>query len=398
MQLAPKHRMPRGSLSLFWVVPALCACAAVGLGAGLVAANYAFFPGVKGPYLFQGPPSAARSYLGSIVTAMISLTGMVFSLAFVAVQLSSGQYSPRVLQLYLRDRIIRFTFGVFVATFIYALVVQQTVKPDAEVPRVAVTVAFVLVFASAGLFMLYIGRVAYMMRASTIIAEVAHQCRKVIELYYPTGRAQHHDVGQLPAPERLVAAPQPGSVITVKESDLAKEAARAGCVVVLRHRVGDFVPEGATLFAVYGRPDDSDRVVERMWKQVELGTERTMAQDLAFGFRQLIDIIEKALSPSVNDPTTACQALDALHDLLRRLVIREPVSEAVCGPDEVVRLKIPRYQFADLLDSTLRETCRYGSDAAQVPDRVERMLADLADAARPEHQAAVRRWMAVADA
>ncbi|HZE15833.1 MAG TPA: DUF2254 family protein, partial [Mycobacterium sp.] len=206
------------------------------------------FPGVNGPYLFQGPPSGARSYLGSIVTAMISLTGMVFSLAFVAVQLSSGQYSPRVLQLYLRDRIIQFTFGVFVATFIYAMVVQQTVKAGAEVPRVAVSVAFLLVFASTSLFTLYIGRVAYMMRASTIIAEIAHQSRKVIELYYPTDPAQPKKIDQLPPSERVIAAPKPGAVIAVDESDLAKQAAQAGCVVVLGHRLGDFVPEGAALF------------------------------------------------------------------------------------------------------------------------------------------------------
>ncbi|HZE15834.1 MAG TPA: DUF2254 family protein [Mycobacterium sp.] len=146
---------------------------------------------------------------------------------------------------------------------------------------------------------------------------------------------------------------------------------------------------------MHREPDDLDRLVARVWKQLALGTERTMAQDVAFGFRQLIDMIEKALSPSVNDPTTACQSLDALHDLLRRLATRAPAPEAVCGPDGTVRLLIPRYQFADLLDITVRETCQYGSDAAQVPDRIARMLADLADAARPEHQAAVERWMSV---
>lgn len=112
---------------------------------------------------------------------------------------------------------------------------------------------------------------------------------------------------------------------------------------------------------------------------------------MAFGFRQLIDMIEKALSPSVNDPTTACQALDVLHDMLRRLATRPPVSEAVRGPDGEVRMVIPRYQFAELLNATVRETLAYRSDAAQVPERVGRMLADLDDVARLEHRDAVRR-------
>lgn len=132
---ATRHRTPRGPRSLFWLTPALSAGAAVGLVAALITSRL----NVTAPFVFQGPPSDARSSLNSIVTVMISLTGLVFSLAFVAVQLSSGQYSPRVLQIYLRDRIIQGTFGGFVATFVYALVVGQSVQADAQVPRVSVS-------------------------------------------------------------------------------------------------------------------------------------------------------------------------------------------------------------------------------------------------------------------
>ncbi len=109
-------------------------------------------------------------------------------------------------------------------------------------------------------------------------------------------------------------------------------------------------------------------------------------QDVAFGFRQLVDVVDRALSPSTNDPTTACRALDVLHDMLRRLATRPPVSEAVRGPNGEVRMVIPRYQFAELLNATVRETLAYGADAAQVPERLGRMLADLDDVARPEHR------------
>jgi uncharacterized membrane protein len=113
---AARHRIPHGSGSLFWLTPALCVGVAIGLAAGLVAINHKFH--VTSPILFQGPPSGARTSLNSIVTAMISLTGLVFSVTFVALQLTAGQLSPRVLQVFLRDRIIHFTFGVFVATFV----------------------------------------------------------------------------------------------------------------------------------------------------------------------------------------------------------------------------------------------------------------------------------------
>ncbi len=399
MWLVPRHRAPHGPGSLFWLTPALCMGAAIGLAAGLVAVSHNF--NVTSPFLFQGPPSDARSSLNSIVTTMISLTGLVFSLTFVALQLTAGQLSPRVLLIFLHDRIIQFTFGVFVASFVYSMVVLQTVKgdsSDADVPRLAVSVAFLFVFASAGVFSLYIGHVAQLMRASTLIAEIAHQARKPLERDYPTDPAQPKKADRLPESERVIAAPRAGMLIAVNEPVLAKQAAQAACVVVLEHRLGDFVPEGAALFTVHGEPDDVDRLVRRAYKQVALGAERILVQDLASGFRHLIDIAEGALSPSTNNPTTACRALDALHDLLRQLAIRAPASETVCGPDGAVRLVIPRYQFADLLDVTMRETWHYGSHAAQVPDRIADMLADLADVARPEHQPAVRHWLQVVSA
>lgn len=264
-------------------------------------------------------------------------------------------------------------------------------KPGAPVPRLAVSVATVFVFASAVLFMIYVGRVAYMMRASTIIAEICDLASAILEGRCPRDAGPPDTVGELPAAHRVIAARERGMLVTIAESAVAKQAARAGCIVALKLRVGDFVPLGAPLFTVHGTPDDLDRLVDGTCKHLEFGTERTLQQDVAFGFRQLIDMIEKALSPSVNDPTTACQALDALHELLRRLATRAPVSEAVRGPDGELRLVMPRYQFGDLLQVTVCETLRYGSDAAQVPERIDRMLADLAEAAHPEHRDAVRR-------
>ncbi|UQX09903.1 DUF2254 domain-containing protein [Candidatus Mycobacterium methanotrophicum] len=388
------------------MTPALCVGAAIGLAAGLVVTNHKF--NVTSPVLFQGPPSGARTSLNSIITAMISLTGLVFSVTFVALQLTAGQLSPRVLQVFLRDRIIHFTFGVFVftfgvfvATFVYAMVVLQTVKgssSDADVPRLAVSVAFLLVFASAGVFTLYIAHVAQMMRASTVIAEISHESRGVLDRIYPTDPVQPKEFDRLSAPARVVEASREGLLIGVNESGLVELAGQAQCVIVVEHRQGDYVPEGAKLFTLHGEPDDVDHLVKRANKQLVLGAERAPEQDLAFGFRQLTDVADRALSPSTNDPTTACRALDALHTLFRRLATRPPAPEAVCGPDRAVRLVMPRYQFSDLLDMTMTEVWHYGSDEVQVPERVARMLDDLAEVARPEHQEAVKRWIDVVGA
>ena len=130
----------------------------------------------------------------------------------------------------------------------------------------------------------------------------------------------------------------------------------------------------------------------RLLAEVAQDTERTMEQDLAFGFRQLVDIAERALSPAVNDPTTACQALDVLHDLLRRLAVRHLPSGRLHGADGSLRLIVPQYGFADFVDLAIGEIWHYGSDAAQVPGRLSAMLADLSAAALPEYLPVLRQW------
>ncbi len=382
--------------SEFWLVPALCVVAAIGLGAGLIAVDHAL-PWTSGAaFLYPGPPAGARSYLSSIVTAMIAFTGLVFSITIVVLQLTSGQFSPRVLRMFLSDRTIQFTLGVFVATFVYALVVQRAVLGDdtqsVAVPRIAVTMAFVFVLASVGLFIRYIDHMVNMIRVASIIDAIADESRTLLERLYPPRAEVLDPTGPLPEATRHVPAPRPGVLVSVNESGLARLATDAGCVITLCLRVGDFTPVGAPLFTVNGDPDDFDSLAARACRQVALDIERTMEQDLAFGFRQLIDIAERALSPSVNDPTTACQSIDALHDLLRRLATRPNPPQHVSASDGALGLIVPRYRFADLLALTVGEIWHYGREAAQVPARLAAMLADLTDAARPEHRAAVAHW------
>ena len=167
-------------------------------------------------------------------------------------------------------------------------------------------------------------------------------------------------------------------------------------MVVLAARVGDYLPAGAPLLRLHPYADGAGDVPEiderHLLAEVAQDTERTMEQDLAFGFRQLVDIAERALSPAINDPTTACQALDVLHDLLRRLAVRHLPSGRLSGADGSLRLIVPQYSFADFVDLAVQEIWRYGSDAAQVPGRLSAMLADLSAAALPQYLPVLRQW------
>lgn len=384
--------------SAFWLVPALCAVAAVVLAVGIVSVDE-LIGDFQSRFLFPGPPEGARSLLGAIITAMITFTGLVFSITVVVLVLTSNQFSPRILRTFVRDRTIQWSLGIFVATFVYAMTVIRTVlgtnADGAFVPRIAVTVAFLLVLASVGFFIVYISHIANMIRVSSIIATIGEQSRRLIEDRYPAGPPPPTPTPTptLPDTATVVANRRPGVVVSVNERGLTDQARRKNLVVALVPRVGDFVPAGAPLLQVCGdpEPDFEDDLVER----VALDDERTMEQDVAFGFRQLVDIAEKALSPALNDPTTACQAVDAMHDLLRRLVTRASPSGGVADTDGQVRLIVRRYLFDDLLAVAVAEVWHFGRDSTQVPERLTTMLRDLESAARPEHRPAVQHWLAV---
>ncbi|MGH3157115.1 MAG: DUF2254 domain-containing protein [Streptosporangiaceae bacterium] len=385
--------------STFWLVPALCVTAAIGLGIGLIALDQAL-PVTHAVVVFPGPPEGARSFLSSIIQAMISFTGLVFSITIVVLQLSSGQFSPRVLRMFLSDRTIRFALGVFVATFVYAMVVLRAVRGTSAaggfVPRIAVTVAFGFVLASVALFIRYISHVANMIRVATVITYVGAQARQIIGARYPVTAAEPESVPSLPPPARTITAPRGAVVVSVNEGRLVRAAAEAGCVLALVPRVGDFVPAGAPLVTI--RPETElarggpGEAGELILSGVALDTERSMEQDLAFGFRQLVDIAERALSPAVNDPTTAVQAIDVLHDLLRALATRTLPAGRWRDGDGQVRLVVPQYQFADFLDLAAGEIWHYGAGAAQVPGRLAAMLDDLHAAALPAYRPAIAAW------
>jgi len=390
--------------STFWLIPAVCVLVSIVLAIGLIALDDAL-PATHGFLIFPGPPAGARSFLSSIIQAMISFTGLVFSITIVVLQLSSGQFSPRVLRMFLGDGTIQLALGIFVATFVYAMVVHRAIRGTtghgAFVPRIAVTVAFGFVLVSVGLFIFYIAHIANLIRVATIITHIGKQSRRVLATHYPPDTpAPGLPPPPLPEPTRVIAAARAGVVVSVNARALIQLATDRGCVLAVAVRVGDFVPAGAPLVTVHpdgeqgaaGTAGGDAGLGRRVLREVALDTERTMEQDLAFGLRQLVDIAERALSPAVNDPTTASQSIDGLHDLLRALAHRQLPTGRWSDDDGILRLVVPQYGFPDFLDLAVDEIWRYGADSAQIPGRLAAMLTDLKAAARPEYQPSISVW------
>jgi uncharacterized membrane protein len=378
----------------YWFVPLVCVVVAVGAAVGLIALDRAVQR--EGPaWTYAGGPEASSVTLTTIASSMITLTALVFSITIVALQLTSSQFSPRALRNFLRDRVSQFALGTFVATFAYALAALTAVRfaptDDAEsfVPSITVTGAYVLVAVSVVLFVHFIHHTSQSLRAVSIVERIADETRAAIERNFPMedGPSVVALVAAGPAVE--VGAPRAGAITGVDLDGLARAVAATGARVEVLHRVGSFVCAGAPLLRVYGadRDADDDQALDRF---VRLAPERTMRQDAGFGLRQLVDIAERALSPSVNDPTTAVQCLQRIHDLLRMLAVRPTPPIRVGHADGALHAWMPSPTYGELVRLGLEEIRHWGRDSHQIREALGLVVDDLLGVARePDRRAAL---------
>ena len=257
----------------------------------------------------------ALNTVESLASAFIVFT---FGSLLIVIQVASGQLTPRLIAtILLRNNVIRFMVGLFTFTMMFA--VGTGARFDTEVPRFAVTIAWVLGIASIAAFFFLIDYTARSLRPVSIVQRIGEDGIKVIENVYPelsgTTESAPTPVSVNANARTINHLGRSAIVLAVNLKSLVGIARRAGGLVEFVPRVGDFVATGNPLFRLYGdaaRIDDS-----KLRSHVAFGPERTIEQDLTFAVRVIVDIAIKALSPAINDPTTAVLAIDQLHRLLR---------------------------------------------------------------------------------
>lgn len=384
----------------FWAVPMAFVVAAFALGLVLPAVDSVLAEHV--PFVFEGGPAGARSLLSTIASAMISVTGLVFSITMVVLQLASSQFTPRILGTFLQSRTTQVTLGVFTASFVYALTVMRSVRGDFEggrafVPQLSVTVAFVLVSASVAMFIAFIHHITRSIQVAHVVGDVGNDTVRLVRRLFPEDASPDQDSTWEPragwALREVDTGDRTGHVTSLDHHRLAGVAADHGVVIESLVSVGDFAVEGQPLLTIHrtagtAADADLDSLTEAAGPLVRIDRSRTLEQDAAFGIRQLVDIAERALSPGINDPTTAVQVLDQLHRVLRELVTRHDLPRMV--GDRTVLLVHRPHRVADLLRLAVEEIAHYGRDSLQVPRRLEGMLDDLDRVAHPAHRAALR--------
>lgn len=386
--------------SSFWFLPAVIVAGAVVLAFVAIEADARYVTAgalEAWPRMFGAGASASRSLLSAVAGSMITVAGTVFSITLVALSLASSQYSSRVLRNFIRDRTNQSVLGVFVGIFAYCLVVLRSIHGSddaAFVPSVAVFLGLLLGFGGIGVLVFFIHHIALAIQASQILDAIRTETTEAIDRLFPrTAR----DAGDGTPPDggpwhEARRAARTGYLQYVNHAGLRDVAHRHGVRLAVHPRIGDFVVEGERMLSASpSTPDGLGDEVANCWT---IGAQRTLEQDVGFGIRQLVDVALKALSPGINDTTTAIMCVDTLTALLARLAPRELVFDG-CGQDGAVLVHARHPRFADLLDEAFDQVRHAGADNVAVLDRLRWSLALLwsrtGDARRAELARHARR-------
>jgi uncharacterized membrane protein len=348
------------------------------------------------PWPVHYDAATAQATLAAIAGGMITLTGFVLTAVTIIVQTVQSQ-SPRLLRVLDRTDRTPLLFGTFIATFTFALVVLSQVT-DVSVPDVSVTIAVLLVLLSACLFLRLLVTFRTTLTVGGLVKTVGDELRWLVDTLYQedyreiegeSGPADAGLAGTAPAAAtwRLAHRGKPGVFQAFDERAAVALASAAGTEISFIPAVGDFLATGATLLSVTGtRPDPA-----ALARLVQVGPVRTLEQDPAYGVRVLVDIALRALSPAVNDPTSAVQALDQLDDVLHRLVGRSMDDGRLLDSAGTVRVRFPAPRWDAFVALAFDEILLYGAGSLQVARRLRAVLGDLlavAPAARREPLAA----------
>jgi uncharacterized membrane protein len=370
----------------YWGIPLIYAVVAVLAGLVLPPIENALLPTVE----IIGP-AAAIAVCSTVGSGMLAFTAIVFSLTFVMLQFASTAYSPRLVAWVARDGIVWHSVGVFTATFLYAIATLDWVDRagSGKVLFYSVILVLGLLLLSIAMFIALMQRVG-VLQIDRMLASVGENGRQAIErLYRPLDApAELADQTEYAAPGLTQTVTHTGTPRVLQAMDagaLVDLAAGCGGVAELAVCVGDTLVEGVPIMRVYGgRPI----VSETEWRAaLELGEGRTFEQDPKYALRLLVDIAIRALSPAVNDPTTAVQTLDEIEDLLRRLGRKQLEIGAFRDGAGALRLVVQFPTWADFLSLALEEIRYYGATSLQVMRRMRALVADLIHAVPAERQA-----------
>ncbi len=378
-----------------WLVPAVEVAAAVLLFAGTYALDRAAYAGVfRVPgWTISGSADAARQILTAIAAAIITVVGVVFSIVIVALTLTSTQFGPRMLRNFIRDRGTQFTLGTFVATFVYAILALGSIGEGAHgnfVPHISITVMLALMVADLAVLIYFLHHIAVQIQLPQVIAGIAGDLAQAIDLQAgdPTVGAGAQLatllIADMDGPGGDVAAPRSGYLQYVQHRTLVRIATEKGAVIHVRYRPGHFLVQGHP-YATVWPASAAGQVARELARAHVTGPYRTLAQDVAFGVDQLVEICIRALSPAINDTFTALTCIDWIGDSLCKVTGRWQPTRVYCDAAGAVRLISTEISYERLVQRAFEKVRQAGRGMPAVMIRQLDALAKIMErAAAPE--------------
>jgi uncharacterized membrane protein len=389
MNMLTRHRVLWDHLrSALWVLPTVSVMFFLVLGAALSHVSISNNSPLQW-LVFQGTPEDARQMLIVVSSTMITVTGLVFALTIIALQIASGQYSPRLLRNFMRDRGTQFVLSIFVGAFAYSMAGLHTVgvqNPDqaAFMPRLAVSGSLGLALASLGVLIYFIHHLSSSIQIDTIMSMIVRETLEVIDNLYPDQLGDPQSEERCPDPPAwaiTIPSDHSGYIQDVAPEALIEIATRQDLVIRLIRMVGDHVVDGTPIACAWHRSADhapAQTVLrEAIRNSVQVGFERTMLQDVPFGIRRLVDIGNRALSAAINDPYTATQTLHHLAVVLCILARRRLGDRLSRDEQGTVRVAIPFPSFADYLRLGTEQIRRFGAKEPAVARGLVRLLKNV---------------------
>lgn len=380
-----------------WFLPAIWVVVSAGLAFAMItidrrtpefAANF--------PLVFGGGADGARGLLSSIAGSMITVAGVTFSITIVALQLASSQLSPRVLRNFMRDRRSQIVLGAFIGAFTYTILVLRSIRVeldgvDAFVPSVAVSVGILFALLALGMFVFFIHHIANRIQLGTIVANIAEETTDQVEQDWPE-EDENGAPPRIPSePPGVVTATDSGYLQLVDMEELTEIATRDRLLVRLEVRPGAWVQEGAPLYSVWPSSAANDKLTEILNAQVSLGPQRSIEQDAAFGVRQLVDVALKAISPGINDPTSASDCINRLGQILSAVGNRFPPRWTHRDAEHAERLLIPAADWDELVGLAFDQLRQYSAGSADVSISTVDTLRTVAQAVPANRHPALAR-------
>jgi uncharacterized membrane protein len=342
-------------------------------------------------------PEAARIVIGTLAAAMLTFIVFLSSTLLVAVQLASGQLTPRIIAFVFRDPVTKFALTVFVFTFTLALAVLVRIEDKVPVltPRLATWGCVV----SLCVFFYLIDHVGKQLRPSGVLKQIGVTGRKVIKSVYPRHFAELPEKPRESLdfldeePELTIASPKGGVVLAFNANGLVGLAEQANCLIEIVPQVGDFIAAGDPLFRVF--QNGATLSAEKVCQCVAVGQERTVEQDPALAFRIIVDIASKGLSAAINDPTTAALAIDQIHHLLREVGSRHLDEGVIRDEEGWLRLVYRTPDWEDFVQLAVTEVRQFGGPSIQIARRMRAMLENLIETLPDERTMLLRQQLSI---